>query len=46
MRGEALDRKSIPKAPFFFYLFVYDHTIKVEKLNQAVLPMQFGNFIF
>jgi hypothetical protein len=46
MRGEALDRKSIPKAPFFFYLFVYDHIIMVEKLHQVVLPKQFGNFIF
>jgi len=40
MRGEALDRKSIPKASFFFYLFVYDHITMVEKLNQL------GNFIF
>ena len=48
MRGEALDRKSIPKAPFFFYeyLFVYDHIIMVEKLNRVVLRTKFGNFIF
>jgi hypothetical protein len=46
MRGEAPYRKSIPKAPFFCYLFVYDHIIMVEKLNQVVLPKQFGNFIF
>jgi len=46
MRGEALDRKSIPEAPFFFYLVVYDHILMVEKLHQVVLPKQFGNFIF
>jgi len=46
VRGAALHRKSIPKAPFFFYLFVCDHIIMVEKLNQEVLPTQFGNFIF
>jgi hypothetical protein len=44
MRGEALDSKSIPNAPFFFYLFFYDHIIMLEKLNPVVLPMQFGNF--
>jgi len=46
MRGEALDRKSIPTAPFFFYFFVNDHMIMVEKLNLVVLPTQFGNFTF
>jgi hypothetical protein len=44
-RGEASDRNSIPKAPFFFYYFVYDHMIMVEKLDLVVLTTQFGNFI-
>jgi hypothetical protein len=33
--GEALDRKSIQKDPFFFYLFVYDHIIMVEKTKSS-----------
>jgi len=44
-RSEALDRKSIPKAPFFFYYSVYDHTIMVENWILWFLPAQFGNFI-
>jgi hypothetical protein len=46
MRGEVLDRKSIPKAHFIFYLFVYEHIIMLEKLNQVGLPTQLRDFIF
>jgi hypothetical protein len=45
MRGEALDRKSIPKAPFIFYLFVYEHIIMLKKLNQVGLPSVYGTHL-